>query len=103
MAKTKIVWSPAAIACLNDITTYISKDAPMRAIEFAQRLFYSADQLEDYPISGSLCPEDTSCRQLTVDACRLIYELSEGRTDILTIISPSQDVIVLATTAKGKP
>ena len=91
MAKTKVIWTAAARANLDRIGDYIAEDSPTRAVDFSLRLFDSTVQLEDFPLSGTECPEDPTCRQIVVEGYRIIYEISGEKIDVLAIISPGQD------------
>ena len=91
MAKTTVVWTDNAKEDLSEVGSYIAKDSLTRAVDFTQRLFDSTAQLEDFPLSGPPCPEDPACRQLVLDGYRIIYEVTEKRIDVLTVISPGLD------------
>lgn len=93
MAKVKVHWTETALKAVESIGDYIAKDAPERAIEFTDRLLASAARLEAYPLSGSTCPEDASCRQVVVQGYREIYESTERGVEILAVIAPGQNPI----------
>ena len=93
MAKTAVVWTANAKFDLSEIGSYIAEDSPVRAVEFTQRLFESTVQLQNFPMSGPLCEEDPTCRQLTLEGYRIIYEISEKGIYVLTIISPGRDAV----------
>ncbi len=90
MAKTEVIWSPSALERLVNITDYIAKDAPIRAADFAERLLEATAHLENFPLSGSVCAENPACRRIIMQGYRIIYEASENRVEITTIISPGQ-------------
>jgi plasmid stabilization system protein ParE len=73
------------------IGDYIAKDAPERAIEFTDRLLESTSRLTKFPLSGSLCPEDTSCRQIIVNGYRVVYEITASGVEVLTVLGPGQN------------
>ena len=91
MAKTKVVWTSKARNDLDNIGDYIAKDSVTRAIDFTDRLFNSTVRLENFPLSGSICSEDATCRQVVLDGYRVIYEVTDRGVDVLTIISPGQN------------
>ncbi len=91
MAQTKIIWTATALDALEAIGLYIAQDAPERAVTFTDTLYDSTLQLEEFPLSGGLCPEDPACRQIVVEGYRIIYEISQKQVEVLTIISPGQD------------
>ena len=100
MAKTTLVWTTNATTDLSEIGAFIARDSSAKAIEFTQRLFDSTVQLENFPLSGPLCPEDTSCRQLSLEGYRIIYEISENGVSVLTIISPGLNAARAIASAK---
>lgn len=102
MAKISVVWTTNAKFDLSDIGSYIAEDSPTRAVEFTQRLFEVTVQLQDFPMSGPFCPEDPTCRQLTLEGYRIIYEISEKGIDVLTIISPGLDAVRAIESAKKR-
>lgn len=91
MAKVNVYWTEHALKAVESIGDYIAKDAPERAIEFTDRLLDSTSRLEQFPLSGSICPEDASCRQVVLDGYRVIYEATERGVEILTVIAPGQN------------
>jgi addiction module RelE/StbE family toxin len=102
VAKTKVVWTTNARVDLTEIGSFIAQDSLARAIEFTQRLFESTIQLEDFPLSGSHCLADPTCRQLVVENYRIIYEVSTHGIDVLTIISPGRDAARAVASAKKR-
>lgn len=95
MAKVKVYWTEAALNAVEVIGDFIAKDSPEIAIEFTDRLLESTSRLEDFPLSGSTCPEDPSCRQVVVSGYRMIYELTERGVEVLTVIGPGQNQALL--------
>lgn len=91
MAKVKVYWTETALKAVEAIGDYIGKDAPERAIEFTNRLLESTSRLEDFPMSGSTCTEDASCRQVVVAGYRVIYESTERGVEVLTVIAPGRN------------
>ncbi|MBI1859889.1 MAG: type II toxin-antitoxin system RelE/ParE family toxin [Deltaproteobacteria bacterium] len=72
---------------------YIAKADPERAIEFVRRLLDSTSHLETFPMSGSLCREDRSCRHVVVTSYRVIYEVTDRGVQILIVLKPGQSPI----------
>jgi len=91
MAKVKVYWTKTALKAVEAIGDYIAKDASDKAIEFTEHLLESTSLLEDFPMSGSTCTEDASCRQIVVAGYRVIYELTERGVEVLTMIAPGQN------------
>ena len=58
----KTVWSPLALARVEDIARYIAEDNPDAAVKWVDDLFARVEQLADYPKSGRMVPEVGSPR-----------------------------------------
>ncbi|MGH9897921.1 MAG: type II toxin-antitoxin system RelE/ParE family toxin [Pyrinomonadaceae bacterium] len=95
MAKVKVYWTKNALKAVEVIGDYIAKDVPERAIEFTDRLLESTSRLENFPLSGSSCKEDTTCRQVVVEGYSVIYEVTERGVEVLTVVGPGQNPIQL--------
>lgn len=93
MAKTKVIWTATALDDLESLGNYIALDAPERAVTFTDELYDSTKRLEEYPMSGGVCPEDPSSRQVVLQGYRIIYQVTEQGVEVLTIISPGQDAV----------
>ena len=91
MAKVKVYWTQTALNAVEAIGNYIAQEAPEKAIEFTDLLLESTTRLEKFPLSGSVCREDFSCRQVVVTGYRVIYELTEHGIEVLTVIAPGQN------------
>ncbi|MGO1691538.1 MAG: type II toxin-antitoxin system RelE/ParE family toxin [Marinobacter sp.] len=82
----KTVWSPLALARVEDIARYIAEDNPDAAVKWVDDLFARVEQLADYPKSGRMVPEVGSprIRELIYGAYRVIYS-AKDHVDILTV------------------
>ncbi len=82
----KIVWSPLAMARVEDIARYIAEDKPDAAVKWVDDLFAKVEQLADFPKSGRMVPEVGSprIRELIYGAYRVIYS-AKDHVDILTV------------------
>ena len=80
----QIIWTDAALQDLNDIGDYISKDSFRYAGITIQKLFESADILEQHPRSGVITPEfnDDSIRNLVRGDYKIVNEF---RIHIITV------------------
>ena len=96
----KVIWAPSAQKRLSQIGDYIAVEAPDRAVDFVTRFLDSTRNLDPFPLSGSICPEDPTCRQVIVDGYRVIYEATEEAANVLTIIAPGQDAISVLASVK---
>ena len=88
----KIIWSDVAIADLNNIESYISKDSDVYARAMVLAIFNSIEQLERFPLLGRIVPEFKmdNTRELLVGNYRIIYDVTGSIINILTIIHGSR-------------
>jgi plasmid stabilization system protein ParE len=82
----RVVWSRVARDDLRAIVSYIRADAPAYARAFAFRLNQRVTQLETFPESGRLVPEDLSAthRELIFGNYR-VYRHSQDTVTIVTV------------------
>ncbi len=84
----RLVWSRVARDDLKAIVSYIRNDSPAYAKSFALRLRHRVTQLEAFPDSGRLVPEDPkhTYRELIFGDYRIVYRHEESTATIVTII-----------------
>ena len=84
----RIVWSHPAKDDLKEIVSYIHAESPAYAKSFALRLHERIIQLENFPNSGRLVPEDwtKTYKELIFANYRIIYRHDAGVVTIITII-----------------
>ena len=84
----QIVWSYPARDDLKEIVSYIRVESPAYAKSFALRLHQRITQLEKFPNSGRLVPEDwnQTYKELIFGNYRVIYRHDAGTVTIVTII-----------------
>jgi len=83
-----ILWTDQAIADLENIADYISKDSSRYASIVIDNIIKSASLLEEQPMLGRIVPEFEidSIREIIIGKYRIVYSLvSPERIDILTI------------------
>ena len=85
---TRLEWTDPAIADLENIQDYLSKDSVEYANAVVERLILSAERLESFPQSGRPVPEasDLKVRELIVSGYRIIYRLRPSRAQILAVL-----------------
>lgn len=89
----RIIWSEPAIANLEAIHEYISRDAPGRADRFVQRIIAAAEPLQDHPHLGRVVPEgDGRQREVLLDAYRIIYRVEADEIYIVTVVHGARDL-----------
>jgi addiction module RelE/StbE family toxin len=90
----EIVWTEEALSDLEAIGTYFEQTSPSYAPVIVRRLYRAVDQLADHPRIGRIVPEvgHESLRERIVENYRIIYQLREGRIEVITIVHGRQDV-----------
>ncbi len=99
MKKTvKIIWSPLAVARVNEIAEYIAADNPAAARKWVDSLFESIERLRLFPLSGRVLPElaRQEIRELLYGQYRIIYRVEQKTITLLTVrhgkqILPGED------------
>ena len=88
-----VVWSEPAKEDLKKIFDYIAADSKYYAIKVSQEFVEKSEQLEKLPMIGRIVPEleESNIRELIIYSYRLIYEISNKRIEILTIMHGKQD------------
>jgi toxin ParE1/3/4 len=83
----EIIWAPRALDDLEALIEYISRNAPVTARRFAQKLVNRVEILADHPHLVSLLPEDESdtYRELIQGNYRLIYRVEGHRVLIVAV------------------
>lgn len=77
---------------LQEIEEYISKDNPISAIEFVDKLISIAETIIDNPEIGRVVPELSleNIRELIHKNYRIVYLIKKNSLDILTIFEGHQ-------------
>ena len=90
----EVRWTLAAEQDLQAIELFISRDSPLRAAAFVDRLIQSADVLEHTPLLGRIVPEfnDQDLRELIFRGYRLVYVHHEDRAEILRVVHGARDL-----------
>lgn len=88
----KVVWTARALSRLQTIHDYIADDQPTSAQRWIARLVARGDSLSDNPQRGRPVPEYTEelVREVWEGDYRIIYRISAGRVEILTMRHGSQ-------------
>lgn len=76
----KIVFTKPAIADLESLIAYISKDNPQVAERFGYAIIEKATNLEQFPFFGRVVPEFKieSVREIIHRPYRIVYRVQEG-------------------------
>ena len=88
----KIFWTKEALLRLQDIEEYISRDNPIAAIEFVDKLISVAETIVDYPEKGRIVPELSieKIREVLHKNYRIVYLIKKNSIDILTVFEGHQ-------------
>ena len=88
----KILWTKETLLRLQEIEEYISRDNPVAAIEFVDKLISVAETLTDNPKKGRVVPELSleNIRELIHKNYRIVYLVKKGSIDILTVFEGDQ-------------
>lgn len=81
----KIIFSPQAIADLEEVVRHIAKDDPATALRIGIALIDRVEILEDFPLVGSLYPKRPGVRKLVSRPYLIFYRVrpEENTVDIL--------------------
>jgi len=95
----RIIWSPLAVARIEEISDYIALDNIEASIKWVEDVFQLVDNLRDYPESGRVIPEidKESIREIIFGNYRIVYNVDIEIISILTVrnfkqILPPEDV-----------
>lgn len=95
----ELIWSPRAIADLEEIRAYIAADAPAWADLTVRRLVASVDRLREYLDSGRMVPERQSpeLREVLSGKFRIVYRRKPDVVEIATVFRGSKDFLIVET------
>lgn len=87
--KRSIFWKGPALQRLGEIANFIKKNNPERARTFVEELIAAKKQIEQFPFSGSIVPENAAFRQIIHAGYRIIYLIPDDlEVHIIAVISP---------------
>lgn len=88
----KIFWTKEALLRLQDIEEYISRDNPVAAIGFVDKLVSVAETIVDHPEKGRIVPELSmeKIREVLHKNYRIVYLIKKNSIDILTVFEGHQ-------------
>ena len=98
----KVLWTKESLLRLQEIEVYISKDNPIVAVEFVEKLISIAETLIDNPKKGRVVPELSleNIRELLHRNYRIVYLVKKNSVNILTVFEGHQ--LLKIETIKGK-
>jgi len=88
----KIFWTKEALLRLQEIEEYISRDNPIGAIAFIDKLITVAETIIDNPQKGRIVPELSleNIRELLHQNYRIVYLVKKNSIDIVTVFEGHQ-------------
>jgi addiction module RelE/StbE family toxin len=89
---SKITWSPASVKNLEDIAEFISRNSPLYAPVFVQKIISSVERLVEFPLSGRIVPEfnDPNLREVIFHNHRIVYRIKENAVEIVLVTHGSR-------------
>ncbi|MDF0652354.1 MAG: plasmid stabilization protein [Nitrospira sp. LK265] len=91
--RREVIWTTSARNELDDIVTYIAKDAPLSALAFLEEVLNTADSLATLSKRGRIVPEyqNPLVRELFIKHYRLLYEIQDHAVYVLGFIHGARD------------
>lgn len=88
----KLVWTKEALHRLLEIEEYISRDNPVAAVDFVDKLISLAETIVDNPKKGRVVPELSleNIRELLFKNYRIVYLVKERSIEVLTVFEGHQ-------------
>ncbi|MEW6196750.1 MAG: type II toxin-antitoxin system RelE/ParE family toxin [Bacteroidota bacterium] len=88
----KLLWAKEALIRLQEIEEYISKDNPVVAIKFVDKLISAAETITANPEKGRIVPELSleNIRELLFGNYRIVYLIKQNSINILTVFEGHQ-------------
>lgn len=88
----KLVWTKEALHRLLEIEEYISRDNPVAAADFVDKLISLAETIVDNPKKGRVVPELSleNIRELLFKNYRIVYLVKKSSVEILTVFEGHQ-------------
>lgn len=88
----KLVWTKEALLRLQEIDEYISRDNPIAAADFVDKLISLAETIVDNPKKGRVVPELSleNIREILYRNYRIVYLVKKNSVDVLTVFEGHQ-------------
>jgi addiction module RelE/StbE family toxin len=88
----KLVWTKEALHRLLEIEEYISRDNPVAAVDFVDKLISLAETIVDNPKKGRVVPELSleNIRELLFKNYRIVYLVKKRSIEVLTVFDGHQ-------------
>jgi len=88
----KLIWTKEALLRLKEIDEYISRDNPVAATDFVDKLILVAETIVDNLKKGRVVPELSleNIRELLYKNYRIVYLVKKNSLEILTVFEGHQ-------------
>lgn len=89
----ELIWSPQALADVEEIRAYIAVDSRLYADLTAQRIIAAVERLTAFPDSGRMVPERQSpeLREVIAAKFRIVYRRKATAVEIVTVFRGSRE------------
>ena len=94
---SKLVWTAPAVSDLEAIYDFIANDSEYYASSFIEELIQQPEKLLEFPKIGRIVPEYNrmDIRELIFQSYRIIYQITDDRITILTVIHGKRDLLIV--------
>ena len=84
----KLIWSPKAIADLEEICDYLAQDSEYYAKLFVQRVVALVERIGEFPKAGRIVPEyqREDLRERIFQSYRIVYLVKHDVVEIVAIV-----------------
>jgi addiction module RelE/StbE family toxin len=88
----KLIWTKEALLRLQEVEEYISRDNPIAAEDFVDKLISLAETIVDNPKKGRVVPELSleNIRELLYKNYRIVYLVKKSSAEVLTVFEGHQ-------------
>jgi toxin ParE1/3/4 len=89
----ELIWSPRALADLEEIRAFISLDSPDWADLTVRRIVASIERLKEFPESGRMVPERQmpDLREVIAGSFRIVYRRQATTVAVVTVFRASRE------------
>jgi plasmid stabilization system protein ParE len=101
----RVVWSEPALKRVRAILDYVARQSPANAAALGQRIMGAPEQLELFPLIGSIVPEfdRDDLRELLVNSFRILYVIRNDACIIVAVVHGHQDLERALTSSELHP
>ena len=99
----RVTWHPDALEDIDEIASFIARDAPSLGNLFARRVFDATKRLGQFPRSGREIPElgRDDIREIIVGNYRVIHHLLPGEVEVIAVVHGARRPSVVRKRTRG--